>query len=157
MLAALLLIPGLVTHVANINIRGSTFKPDSVRIEVGDTVRWTQMDGTQHTAAATPYGGDGYWISGVLTLQNPIYERVFTAPGTYTYDCSIHAFMKGKIIVIGDPVAVAASAPEAPLPQGREERMSLRDAKGRRLEAPQNGRKAPAPAFKTPRDKTNRD
>jgi plastocyanin len=142
MLAVLLLAPALVTNIAHITIQGSSFKPDSVRIEPGDTVRWTQKDATNHTAASTPYGGEGYWISETLTRQNPTYDRVFPVSGIYTYDCSYHAYMRGKIIV-GNPVALIESPAKTPLP---ENEAALRDARGRAVGA----RKLARPPAETP-------
>ena len=141
MLAILLLAPALMTHIANINIKGSAFQPDSIHIEVGDTVRWTQMDGLNHTATSTPHGGDGNWGSVTLTQQqNKTYDHVFSAPGVYTYDCEYHNFMRAKITV-GNATAVAGLPSRRMAPEVEK---ALRDLRGRAMEI--QGQ-APGPNF----------
>jgi plastocyanin len=56
-------------------------------------------------AGLTPQShGNGYWSSGVLDTTSasplPASSRVrFDAPGTYTFYCLIHPFMKGTVQV----------------------------------------------------------
>jgi plastocyanin len=65
----------------------------------------------------SPYSGSGYWNSGVLVgdpkAPNSKTALTFTpsiAPGTYTYLCLLHAFMRGSITVVAEDSARKSSA-----------------------------------------------
>jgi len=79
--------------IVDVTIQNFAFKPESVKIFVGDTVKWTNMDSADHTVSGTIF------TSGIIaTGQN--YEYMFTEPGVYNYECSIHPYMKGTVIVV---------------------------------------------------------
>ena len=80
-----------------VNISGFAFKPNSLTIHVGDTVKWTNMDGATHTTTSDS-GDPASWNSGPL-VTNATFSFTFTTPGTYTYHCMIHPFMTGTITV----------------------------------------------------------
>ncbi len=76
------------------------FAHQDLTVQVGDTVVWTQRDGTTHTTTSgTPGNLDGVWDSGVLN-QNQTFSRTFTQPGTFLYFCSIHTSMTATITVV---------------------------------------------------------
>jgi plastocyanin len=91
---ALLVVPAhaATTQVA---IRGFAFEPSTTRVAPGDTVRWTNHDGANHTVT-----GDNEitFRSGVLA-QNQSYERTFLATGSFPYRCDIHPSMRGTVTV----------------------------------------------------------
>lgn len=63
----------------------------------------TEPPGTLATYTPTLHG-NGYWNSGVLdgTSATPIpvaSQVTFGAPGTFTYYCLVHPFMKGTVVV----------------------------------------------------------
>ena len=63
-------------------IQNYACSPNSLTIQVGTTVRWTNLDNRsahRHQRRSVQLG--------VLTL-NQTYSFTFTTPGTYTYDCS---------------------------------------------------------------------
>jgi plastocyanin len=66
----------------------------TVVIGVNNTVTWVNNDNVPHTVTAT----DGSFNSGNLNAGQS-WSHTFTAPGTYTYDCAYHPWMKGTIIV----------------------------------------------------------
>ncbi len=63
---------------------------DAVTILLGDTVRWLNRDGVEHTAtsSATPEGGLSF-DSPVLNL-NDTFEFVANVRGVWTYFCRLH-------------------------------------------------------------------
>lgn len=87
------------------------FSPDTVRIAVGETVRWTNTSALLHTVTADPEkaadpasvslpaGADAF-DSGNMEPEDT-FEYTFTVPGTYKYFCIPHeaASMVGWIIV----------------------------------------------------------
>jgi plastocyanin len=106
--AALLALP-LVAFAATsaVTIQNSAFAPTTTTIKVGDTVRWTNRDAFSHTATSD----SGAWDTGVLTA-GAAGSITFTGAGTFAYHCSIHAFMKGTVIV----QAVTTPQPTPPPP-----------------------------------------
>jgi plastocyanin len=75
-----------------VRIENSEFYPSSVTISSGDTVRWTNLDSTNHTVVGTDFS------SGNITYEDS-YDHTFTKAGTYNYYCSIEPSMKGVVIV----------------------------------------------------------
>ena len=77
-------------------IQNFAFNPAPRSVAAGTTVTWINHDAAQHTAT----GGTGTetWDSGALA-RNRTFSHTFAAPGTYTYQCSIHPSMRGTIIV----------------------------------------------------------
>ncbi len=84
----------MASPVSNIHIKNFAFVPDTVTINAGQTVRFVEDDETPHTVTAT----DKSFDSGNLN-QKDKWTHLFANPGTYTYTCSYHTYMKGKIIV----------------------------------------------------------
>lgn len=75
-----------------VRIENSQFYPCSITISSGDTVRWTNLDSTNHTVVGADFS------SGNITNQDS-YDHTFTKTGTYTYYSSIDFSMKGVVIV----------------------------------------------------------
>ncbi|MBS3148281.1 cupredoxin family copper-binding protein [Candidatus Woesearchaeota archaeon] len=79
-------------NVVDVTIEGFAFNPTELTVNAGDTVRWTNKDSVTHTAT-----GQGFDTGPLNPGQNG--EVTFDKPGTYTYKCTPHPSMKGKIIV----------------------------------------------------------
>lgn len=77
----------------NVSIAQMQFNPDTVTIQHGDTVVFTNNDMVDHDATALP---DSAWTSGPLHPG----DSWKLVPGTSTeYFCSIHVVMRGDIVV----------------------------------------------------------
>jgi uncharacterized protein (TIGR03118 family) len=76
------------------NINNFAFMPPILTIGAGTQVQWTNQDAAAHTVVAD----DASFRSNGLQ-RNETFSQAFSTPGTYSYHCSIHPFMKGKIIV----------------------------------------------------------
>ena len=87
--------PTRATH--SVSIQGFAFGPSSLTIDTGDSVTWTNNDGTTHTATSTsgPASFDSGGISGGAT-----FTFSFTTAGTYDYRCDIHTSMTASITVV---------------------------------------------------------
>lgn len=72
---------------ADVVIRNTEFAPKSLRVAVGETVTWTNLDGLQHTVTSD----EGLFDSGLLG-EGDSWSWTFDAPGTYTYHCTPHAW-----------------------------------------------------------------
>jgi plastocyanin len=71
------------------------FSPKTVTVPVGTTVTWTNHDSLPHTVTSA---GNQFKKSTVLKTGQH-FANTFPAAGTYSYFCSIHPRMTGKIIV----------------------------------------------------------
>ncbi|MDQ3518077.1 MAG: cupredoxin family copper-binding protein [Gemmatimonadota bacterium] len=78
----------------NAAIRNFAFAPGRLEIAAGTTVQWKNNDPVAHTVTAT----DGSFDSGLIEFGKT-YRRTFSKPGTYTYYCIPHTFMKAVIVV----------------------------------------------------------
>jgi len=77
---------------ATVQMQGSAFRPDTVAVALGGTVTWTNDDGVTHTVT-----GDGF-DSGNLA-PGDTFSQTFDEAGTYEYECTIHAGMRGTVTV----------------------------------------------------------
>ena len=95
------IILGLLMGVAfsqattkNISISGFAFSPDTMTVQMGDTVIWTNLDGFTHTVTNT---GSDAWSA---TLNNgEMFTHIFDTLGTFNYSCMIHISMTGSVTV----------------------------------------------------------
>lgn len=87
-----------VTPVANvIDVASNFFSPAHDTIPVGGAVRWVWVNG-QHNVGQTA-GPAEFPGSQLLTAPSSYGPVLFTTPGTYVYECSIHQNMSGTITV----------------------------------------------------------
>jgi plastocyanin len=103
LIAMLLLLPGSRSLAANeqssaanaaVNIDNFVFGPQTITVPVGATVTWTNKDDIPHTSVST----EGVFKSKVLDTDEK-FSYTFTKPGTYSYYCTIHPKMTGKVVV----------------------------------------------------------
>ncbi len=73
------------------------FSPSSITVAAGDTVTWTNNGSASEGHDVSGSGGLG---SGTLH-SGQSYSHTFASPGTFSYICSIHPFMKGTVTVQG--------------------------------------------------------
>ena len=79
---------------ASVSIKNMAFNPGSVSVTTGATVTWTNSDTTIHTVTAD----DGSFNSGNIAV-GATYSRAFSSAGTFSYHCTIHPEMTGKVVV----------------------------------------------------------
>jgi plastocyanin len=72
-----------------------SFSPKTFTVPVGTTVTWTNHDNVPHVVTSAD---DQFKKSPVLKTGQR-FSNTFAAAGTYSYFCSIHPRMTGKIIV----------------------------------------------------------
>src|ERR1700730_6353126 len=103
MLAMLLLLAGSPSVRANdqssaavaaVKIDNFVFGPQTLTVPVGTTVTWTNSDDIPHTTVST----DEAFKSKVMDTDDKFFFR-FTKAGTYSYFCSVHPKMTGKVVV----------------------------------------------------------
>jgi plastocyanin len=104
LIALALLLSGLSSIKANaqqsppaateVKIDNFSFGPETLTVAVGTTVTWTNRDDIPHTVVST----DKVFKSKVLDTDEK-FSYTFAKAGTYSYFCSLHPKMTGKIVV----------------------------------------------------------
>jgi plastocyanin len=109
-LATWLVAGGALAADSTVSIANFAFDPDTVTIQVGDTITWTNNDGTAHTATA----GDGSFNTGNIG-PGASDSVTFDTAGSFAYHCAIHPQMTGTVVVQGAaPTPAPTPAPTAP-------------------------------------------
>ena len=70
------------------------FGPEEITVPAGTTVTFTNQDSAAHTATADDSSFDTKELG-----KGDSAEETFDEPGTYTYYCRFHVFMKGSVVV----------------------------------------------------------
>lgn len=79
-----------------VQIENYAYSPSSITVNVGDTITWTNDDTAPHTVTTS---------SGPQSLSSPYLSKgqswsfTFTEPGTYSYYCAVHPYMRAQVIV----------------------------------------------------------
>ena len=79
---------------AKVSIANFAFTPGEITIAPGESVTWTNDDGAPHGLEFHD-GAPGT----DLLLPGASFSRKFDRPGTYDYNCSVHPYMTGRVIV----------------------------------------------------------
>jgi plastocyanin len=77
----------------DVGIMSNAFSPVSIQISKGGTVRWINYDNVPHNIQ-----GNGF--SSGLIYHGYTYSFTFNNTGTYNYNCSVHSYMVGNVIVV---------------------------------------------------------
>ena len=83
-----------VARTVRTEIRQNAYASPRIVIPVGSTITWTNRDPMIHTVTSD----DRSWDSGLIE-PGGTYRRRFDRPGTYTFHCTPHPFMKGVVVV----------------------------------------------------------
>ena len=77
----------------SVAVKDNFFQPDSVVLQVNDTVYWTWAGSASHNVSFGP--------GQVSATQNSgTYNKQFTAVGKFAYTCTLHSGMKGVVVVV---------------------------------------------------------
>ena len=79
---------------AKVSIANFAFTPEEITIRPGESVTWTNDDGAPHGLKFH----DGAQGTDLL-LPGASFSRRFDQPGTYDYNCSVHPYMTGRVVV----------------------------------------------------------
>ncbi len=88
--------PSWVTH-HQVEISGFAFIPKQLRVNVGDTIMWTNKDIVPHNIIDST---DQKNISPDLATGKTF---TFVVKNSMLYECGLHPSMKGKISIIDSP------------------------------------------------------
>lgn len=93
--------------VVEIEVKGFAYGGDDLHVPPGTTVRWVNHDPVGHTV--TPDAGN--WGSALIG-PGEVFEHTFSDPGEYSYHCTPHPFMNGRVIVSADAGRGEDASPE---------------------------------------------
>ncbi|MDD3247206.1 MAG: cupredoxin family copper-binding protein [Methanosarcina sp.] len=82
---------GAKTEIVDVEIRDYKYIPESLNVNVGQTVRWTNYDSVLHDVV-------GSGIESEYLRQGETFTYTFEQEGTYDYICTIHPWMEGEVI-----------------------------------------------------------
>src|SRR5215467_3322841 len=77
-----------------VTIADMAFSPAIITVAVGTTVTWKNNDNMTHTVTAD----DKSYDSGNIGSGGS-FTKTFSLAGTYSYHCTIHPTMTGKVVV----------------------------------------------------------
>jgi len=107
-LALALPAQSLAATTVTVMVQASAFKPKTVNINQGDTVKWINTDKANHQIVANK----GSFASAVLK-PGATYSFTFTTAGGYAYHDGLHPSISGAVYAKGPPpsVTLGLSAP----------------------------------------------
>lgn len=85
-------------RIVTVEIRGFKFDPETVTVHAGDIVVWKNDDSVPHTATEDGEDAKPVFDSGSIR-SGAAWRYVAQEKGSYSYTCSIHPNMEGKLIV----------------------------------------------------------
>ena len=91
---ALGVVGNVLAAEESVTIENFAFDPADLTVSVGDTVTWTNDDSAAHTATA-----DGGSFDTGTIASGTAKSVTFSKAGTFTYHCTIHATMNGRVVV----------------------------------------------------------
>jgi plastocyanin len=82
---------------AEATIKTFMYEPESLEVDAGTKVTWTNEDDILHTVTSTESGGGAFdeRLDGAGTTA----EVTFDEAGTFEYICSVHDGMEGSVVV----------------------------------------------------------
>lgn len=78
----------------NTKCNDKCYTPNNIKVRLGSTVTWNNIDSAAHTATAS----DGSFDSG-LVMSGKAFSYKFNTAGTFDYSCTVHPWMKGIVTV----------------------------------------------------------
>jgi plastocyanin len=85
-------------------IRNFTFTPSTTTVSAGTKVTWTNQDSTIHDVTSASGPGTGATPTSLFTsgnlAQGKTFSYTFKNPGTYYYECKIHAALASMHAVV---------------------------------------------------------
>jgi plastocyanin len=76
-----------------------SFKPAVITVKKGDAIEWTNRDNVPHTITSFKDSGKSFDSSIILSNKKYVLDTSTLKGSVYDYFCTIHTYMKGKIIL----------------------------------------------------------
>lgn len=94
LLVALIAASPVPASTPTVIMKDDAYSPTQLTISAGQTVTFINQDDDAHTVTSTKG-----WFDSKGLDSSGVWRHTFTKPGTYTYFCELHPFMKGTIVV----------------------------------------------------------
>jgi plastocyanin len=78
-----------------IEIKDFAFNPQTITVKAGEKITWTNRDEEPHTVVSV----EKQFKKSTALDTDQEFTITASAPGTYTYFCSVHPKMTGTIVV----------------------------------------------------------
>ena len=80
---------------------GKFFVPETLDVSTGTNVTWTNGDSTLHTvtSGSPESGNSGTEFDSSYIAAGKTFQHQFGTAGTFDYYCTLHPWMKGKVVV----------------------------------------------------------
>ena len=116
-LVAALLVPASAAPAARVSVANFAYAPRTVQVAPGDTVTWSWAGpDTNHSVTADPGQAESFDSDAgvpIPLIDHPVgftYSHTFTRPGSFTYFCQVHTFMRGRVDVVTSAADTTAPA-----------------------------------------------
>ena len=86
---------------SSVPTNGKFFVPETLTVSTGTTVTWTNGDSTLHTvtSGSAESGNSGTEFDSSYLAAGKTFQHQFGTAGTFDYYCTLHPWMKGKVVV----------------------------------------------------------
>lgn len=96
---AIEVVTGAPAGGTEVKIAKMKFQTPELKVKSGSTVTWTNTEALPHNVHFKAGAGVEKDVEGPMLRANETYSVKFSTPGTYSYICTPHPFMKGKVTV----------------------------------------------------------
>ena len=93
--------PADSADLVQVRVSSNQFDPPSVKIKVGQSVRWTWAGGSHNVVSGSSCTRDDAFVGSGAPQSGGTYERKFEKAGKFPYFCEPHCSMgmKGEVVV----------------------------------------------------------
>ena len=91
--------PGNYSTANTVVISNYSFKPQTLKVGVGTTVTWINMDTVAHSVESGTHEAPTGLFESTLLNHMQSFSYTFNAPGNFVYHCDPHPYMTGTIVV----------------------------------------------------------
>jgi plastocyanin len=109
LLLPIFLLIGIAVHATTITINatGMIFSPATATLNLGDTVKFVYIDGSDHTTTSTSVPSGAATWDAPLTPTNTTFIYVPTKAGDYAYVCTPHAPGMAGTFKVNAPASIS--------------------------------------------------
>jgi plastocyanin len=76
-----------------------SYDPAIITVKKGDAIEWTNLDNVPHTVTSSKDDGKSFDSSIILNTKKYVLDTSTLVDNEYEYFCTIHPFMKGKLVL----------------------------------------------------------
>lgn len=80
-----------VVGVSEVAVQDDQFAPAAIQVPTGTTVTWHWEGAEEHNVVGDTFESP--------TQSEGTFSQTFDEPGTHSYECTLHLFMRGEVVV----------------------------------------------------------